>query len=96
MGEMGIVPESLNGDYPMTIQVSSTQYSTSKKALQDRLNTEPGTVTFYNPSLFTTLPSNFYGRNIPERSHFPVVMDHPKRNRFATITRKPDGTFKVS
>jgi hypothetical protein len=26
---------------------------------------------------------------------FPVVMDHPKRTRFATITRKADGSFSV-
>jgi hypothetical protein len=78
----------------MTIQVTTQQYAKSKKTLQDALNTTPERVLFLEPSIFNE--HDFNGAMIEAGRKFPVVMDHPKRMRFALVVRKADGTFKVS
>lgn len=80
----------------MTIQVLSKEVSTSKKALEEALNTIPGKVWFHNPSIFHDKgPHDFSGLRITIGESFPVVMDHPRRSRFATVTRLDDSSFKV-
>ena len=78
----------------MTIQVLSQQYAKSKATLQAALNTTPEKVIFLEPSIFNE--HDFNGAMIESGRKFPVVMDHPKRMRFALVSRKADGTFKVS
>jgi hypothetical protein len=81
----------------MTIQVRSVAAAKSKKTLEAALNEAPGLVNFYDPSIFATSRGQFTGEDIPVGDKFAVVMDHPKRNRFALITRRlADGKFKVS
>lgn len=80
----------------MTIQVLSQEFSTSKQALQDALNSAPGKVWLHEPSVFhPSGPHDFPASHMTAGQSFPVVMDHPKRRRFAKITRKADSTFKV-
>lgn len=79
----------------MTIQVINPAQGKSKKALEEALNSDAGAVDFFDPSKIEGSRGHFTGSEIlPGR--FPVVMDHPKRMRFATVQRKPDGKFKVS
>jgi len=80
----------------MTIQVLRTIFGKSKKVLQDGLNTRPGKVWFYDPSVLPDSRDTFPCDEMKLGESFPVVMDHPKRTRFAMVTRRADGTFKVS
>lgn len=80
----------------MTIQVMSRTAAKSKKTLEVALNESAGLVNFYDPSIFEGSRGQFTGEDIKPGEKFPVVMDHPQRNRFATVSRKPDGKFKVS
>ena len=75
----------------MTIQVCTANQS--KAILLACLTDKPESVRFYDPSIINE--RQFTGADIKPGERFPVVMDHPKRNRFAVIIRKPDGTFKV-
>lgn len=75
----------------MTVQVQN--FNKNKGVLQDALNSTPEQVMFYDPSIFNE--RTFSGKEVQTGEHFPVVMDHPKRMRFATVTRKQDGSFKV-
>jgi hypothetical protein len=78
----------------MTIQVISQQFAKSKKTLQDALNSTPERVIFLEPSIFNE--HDFNGAMVEVGRHFAVVMDHPKRTRFAIVRRKADGTFKIT
>lgn len=80
----------------MTIQLRSQQYGKSKATLQEALNTTPTRVWFEDPSIFPGSRGQFTGADVKPGERFPLVMDHPKRSRFATLQRRPDGTFKVS
>lgn len=83
----------------MTIQVTNPAHGKSKAALQSALNEKPGAVGFYNPSMFLPFDekAHFSGNDIrPDATGFAVVMDHPARTRFAMVSRRADGTFKVS
>jgi hypothetical protein len=77
----------------MTIQVILAGDGKSKKVLQDKLNTN--IVFLHDPSIFEGSRGSFSSAMITIGESFPVVMDHPKRTRFATITRKADGSFSV-
>lgn len=82
----------------MTIQVAIPAYGKSKAALQTALNSNVPGVIFHDPSIF---PDKYYGTHFGSHiiklgSSFPVVMDPGKRQRFALVTRKADGAFKVS
>lgn len=79
----------------MTIQVAIPTYGKSKAALAAVLNTNPHDCAFYDPSTFEGSRGHFRGDSIPVGDAFPVVMDHPKRTRFALIKRTAKG-FKVS
>lgn len=75
----------------MTIQVlTATQ---SKAVLLACLKDAPASVQFVDPSVFQ--PRNggdpFTGADIQPGEKFPVVMDHPKRTRFAQVVRTADG-----
>lgn len=78
----------------MTIQLKSLAHGKSKAALQAALNSTPQGVIFEDPSIFN--PRVFRGNTIKPGEHFIVVMDPATRRRFAHVTRKDDGTFKVS
>ena len=75
----------------MTIQVEN--FNKSKKVLENQLNTDPSQVSFYDPSIFNS--RFFTGEDVKKGEHFAVVMDHPKRMRFASVARQQNGTFKV-
>lgn len=79
----------------MTIQVAIPAYGKSKATLQAILDSNPKDCKFYDPSLFQGR-GHFDGRAIDPGEHFAVVMDPATRRRFATVTRKANGTFKVS
>ena len=76
----------------MTIQLNMPP-GLSKKALQDKLNAAPGMVTFFDPSIMGE--RYFTGATWNEPEGTAVVLDHPKRMRFAQITKRADGTWKV-
>lgn len=78
----------------MTVMLISVKFGKSKAVLQDALNHEPNNVAFHDPSIIR--PRDFWGDGISRGESFPVVMDHPKRTRFALVTRKTDGSFKVT
>ena len=78
----------------MTIQLVSQQFGNSKKALEDQLNRDPALVHFEDPSIFS--PRSFTGAEVARNQSFAVVMDHPKRMRFAKISRGREDKFKVS
>lgn len=75
----------------MTVQVKN--FNKSKEVLQNQLNTDPSQVSFYDPSIFNS--RSFTGEDVKKGEHFAVVMDHPRRMRFALVTRRQNGTFKV-
>lgn len=75
----------------MTIQVQTC--NASKAKLLKALTEQPSAVSFYDPSIVNT--RWFNGTDIKPGESFPVVMDHPKRSRFATVTRKESGAFRV-
>lgn len=75
----------------MTIQ--AVNFNKSKKELTEALNTHPQRVYFYNPSMFGS--STIRGSEILVGERFPVVMDHPKRMRFAEVKRVSETQFKV-
>jgi hypothetical protein len=80
----------------MTIQLTSARYSKSKAVLAAALNDPGTTVYFLDPSMFNESKGEFTGREIAPGASFPIVMDHPRRTRFATLTRRADGTFRVT
>lgn len=77
----------------MTIQVQSRAHGASKAALQAALTANPAGVWFYDPSIMA--PRSFTGADMAPGEKFPVVMDHPKLQRFATVARLPGGGFRV-
>lgn len=77
----------------MTIQLQSREFGKSKATLAAALNASPASVWFYNPSI--VCEGEFSGDEIKPHERFPIVMDPPKRQRFAEIWRRPDGTFRV-
>lgn len=81
-----------NKDPTMTIQVVT--FNASKTVLRDALASTPGRVRFFDPS--PTDNRMFSGLDIKLGDLFPVVLDHPRRTRFAKIERRPDGTFRVT
>ena len=78
----------------MTIQLRTPAAGKSKAILQTELNQAPINILFEDPSIFA--PRMFRGSQIKPGESFPVVMDPATRQRFASVTRKSDGTFKVS
>ena len=81
----------------MTIQVCIPAYGKSKAALEQALNSNTPGIIFHDPSIF---PEKYYGSHFGSHiikigESFPVVMDPDKRQRFALVKRKLDGTFKV-
>ena len=79
----------------MTIQVDSREHQASKDVLRKALNSTPMAVRFYNPSPFNDGQAFLTGDKIAPGSSFPVVMDPLTRRRFAKVTRRADGTFRV-
>lgn len=75
----------------MTVQCLTE--NKSKAVLLDALKTRPESVRFYDPSIVSE--RRFTGRDIKPGDRFPVVMDHPKRSRFAEVSRTSTGVFKV-
>lgn len=76
----------------MTIQVLTE--NKSKATLLAALTTDPAKVRFYDPSIVAE--RRFTGADIKPGESFLVVMDHPRRTRFATITRRLiGGAFQV-
>jgi len=75
----------------MTVQVLTE--NKSKAVLLAALTTAPQSVRLYDPSFVAE--RRFTGADIKPGERFPVVMDHPRRNRFAEIIRTPSGLFKV-
>ena len=97
MGDMGFPPDHLTvTETIMTIQVLGTIFGKSKKVLQDGLNTRPDLVWFYDPSIFPGSRGTFPSNEMKLGESFPVVMDHPKRRRFAIVERRGLDNFKVS
>lgn len=80
----------------MTIQVCNGPYAKSKAALAAALAANASHVQLYDPSMFQGARGCFLASSMALGESFPVVMDHPKRTRFAIIKRKENGTFKVS
>ena len=80
----------------MTIMLVSTLLGKSKVDLAAHLNTQAHRVVFEDPSIFPGSRGQFRGDAIQPGERFACVLDHPKRQRFATIARRPDGVFKVS
>ncbi len=78
----------------MTVQVQSATFGKSKKVLQQALTESPQSVRFHDPSFFN--PRSFTGADIKPGEKFPVVMDPATRQRFSTVERKSDGSFRVS
>lgn len=72
----------------MTIMLMTPRFGKSKAALRDALATMPNQVEFADPSPFTL--RFFTGADIEVGESFYVVMDHPRRSRFALITRRAD------
>lgn len=75
----------------MTVQVLTE--NKSKAVLLDALQKRPKTVRLYDPSIVSE--RRFTGRDIKPGERFAVVMDHPKRSRFAEVVRSTTGVFKV-
>lgn len=75
----------------MTCQVLN--FNKKKRELQDMLNSQPSAVRFLEPTMVRDV--RFTGDTIKVGHSFPVVMDHPKRSRFAMITRTDKG-FRVT
>lgn len=69
----------------MTVQVRSVKFAKSKRILQDALNEFPSLIWFEDPSIFN--PRVFTGNDMKPGEQMAVVMDPPKRNRFALVTR---------
>ena len=66
----------------------------SKKAFREAVAVDPDRVFVSDPSLFDPISGSV--REVGKvRGHFNVT-NHPKRSWFATVTRKDDGTFKVT
>ncbi len=78
----------------MTIQVIERSAGKSKRVLEEKLNA--GHVFLHDPSVFPGGRGSFSSQTMLPGEYFPVVMDHPKRSRFAIIRRGIDGRFKVS
>jgi hypothetical protein len=77
----------------MTTQITNSAQGKSKATLQAALNANPHGVLMLTP-----MP----GRDalhtadiIKPGEQLAVVMDHPRRMRFALIKRAADGTFRV-
>ena len=76
----------------MTIQVHN--FAKSKATLQAALTETPDKVRFSDPSPFGV--RCFTGAEIKLSESFAVVMDPATRMRFSMVTRRKDGTFKVT
>ena len=46
-----------------------------------------------DPSIFSPISGSIF--EIMQKVHHITVTNHPKRSWFASVTRKPDGSFKV-
>lgn len=81
----------------MTIILNSPRLCPAKAALQTLCNEKPHSVTFYDPSIFEPKfgGSGFSVNDLQPGDSITVVLDHPKRMRFARIAKKPDGSVKV-
>lgn len=77
----------------MTIQLASPEVGKSKATLKAALESNPAAVRFYDPSIMGE--RHLTGATWAEPAKTPVVLDHPKRMRFAQITKRADGTWKV-
>ena len=77
----------------MTIILQTTSAGKSKAALKAALEAKPADVAFHDPSFLE--PRWFTGEDVKFGERFAVVMDHPKRMRFALITRTREGGWKV-
>lgn len=80
----------------MTIQLKSPGVAKSKATLQAALNSNAKAVRFEDPSIFPGSRGIFTGDQIPSGDHFPLVMDPQTRRRFGVVTRRIDGTFKIT
>ena len=82
----------------MTFQLSDTLGAgKSKSALSAALLANPAAVVILDPSLFSPRAGGrFSCAMLHPGEQITVVMDHPKRTRFSTITRLPKGAgFRV-
>lgn len=75
----------------MTVQVLN--FNTSKTVLRDALRATPEKVRFYEPSPFGD--RHYTGADLKVGSKIYVVMDHPKRLRFAIVIHSPRVGFRV-
>ena len=78
----------------MTIQIVNPTHGRSKAALQAALNAGPEGVKLDDP--WPWGQRTFTAATMRPGQSFPVVMDPATRRRFATITRRKDGSFKVT
>lgn len=77
----------------MTVILRSLHAGKSKAALKVELESRPELVIFEDPSIMN--PRVFRGSEIKSGETFVAVLDHPKRYRFAEITKSKDGSWKV-
>ena len=82
----------VQSEHPMTIQLK-TPWGLSKKSLQEKLNADPSAVTFYNPSVVKE--GHFTGAQVSDGERFVIVLNHPKRTRFAGVQRLSVNDWKV-
>ena len=73
--------------------IVSPEVFTSKKALEALANAGGHAFRIKDPSMFAPRDFNVLDMQ-PGQSE--IVTNHPKRDKFAKITRKADGSFKVS
>lgn len=88
----GACTVQVQSEYPMTIQLNMPP-GLSKKGLEEKLNAAPSMVTFYNPSILRE--GYFTGADLKVGEHMTVVLDHPKRQRFAVVLRVDQDKWKV-
>jgi hypothetical protein len=79
----------------MTVILKTLQHGKSKASLLKALNEEPENVVFEDPSPFRD--KIFTAARMKEWGNFsmPVVMDHPKRLRFAQVSITAQGKWSV-
>lgn len=76
----------------MTAYINNPALFTSKKALKEAIESRDGAVLIVDPSMFDD--ERFYARDMKIGQSI-VVTNHPKRTKFAKITRTAKG-YNVS
>lgn len=80
----------------MTVSLKShALHGKSKAVLAEALKSDATKVIFYDPSIFPGSRGVFEGESMKRGDSFALCMDPATRRRFAKVTRKLDGSFKV-